>query len=294
MKTSSKFSNSAYLYALLAAVLWGTTAAVGKLSLMHFNSMQLLFYAALIASVALFFIASYQKKLHLLRSYQIKDYVRFAYMGFLGVFLYYAFLYAGLQYAPAQEAFIVNYTWPIWVVVFGSLLLGDKLTFRKIAALMLGFIGVYIIISQGNLGAVSFQNIKGDGFALLGAVVYGLFSALSKKHDDDKVISTLMYYIFAFIYTAIFIFLFSSLPTVTMETIAGLVWLGVFTSGVAFIFWLSALKHGDTAKMSNLILITPFLSLVFSYFLVGEKIALSSFIGCAIIVSGIVLQKDNA
>lgn len=56
-------------------------------------------------------------------------------------------------------------------------------------------------------------------------------------------------------------------------------------------FWLLALKYGDTAKISNLIFITPFLSLVYIYFLLGEKILLSSVIGLVLIVLGIVIQS---
>ena len=79
-----------------------------------------------------------------------------------------------------------------------------------------------------------------------------------------------------------------------MRELLGLVWLGAFTSGFAFVFWFLALKYGDTAKMSNIILLTPFISLVYIYFLVGEKILPSSMVGLAVIVLGILIQSSFA
>ena len=62
--------------------------------------------------------------------------------------------------------------------------------------------------------------------------------------------------------------------------------------GITFVFWLSALKLSEnTAKVGNLIFISPFLSLVFIHFLVGEDILASTFIGLALIISGILLQQ---
>jgi drug/metabolite transporter (DMT)-like permease len=53
-----------------------------------------------------------------------------------------------MTFAPAQEAFIVNYTWPIWVVIFAVIILKEKINKRKIIAIILGFIGVYIVASN--------------------------------------------------------------------------------------------------------------------------------------------------
>lgn len=114
---------------------------------------------------------------------------------------------------------------------------------------------------------------------------------LSKKNDDEKVLATMFYYAFSFIYVSLFIVLFSSLPMPTTKEWIGLIWLGVFTSGVAYVFWQLALKYGDTSKMSNVIFITPFISLVYLVVLTGEEILLSSIIGASLIVTGVLIQN---
>jgi len=82
-----------------------------------------------------------------------------------------------------------------------------------------------------------------------------------------------------------------SIPKVSLSQLAGLGWLGVMTSALGFVFWFKALQHGDTAKMANVVFLTPFLSLVFIYFLIGERILISSVMGLILIVVGIVIQS---
>jgi drug/metabolite transporter (DMT)-like permease len=281
----------AYLYALSAALLWGTTAAAVKLLGIKLDSIQILFYTTFIASLSLFIIAAFQKRLSIVRSYKTKDYFRFSYMSLLGVFLYYTLLYAALQEVPGQEAFIVNYTWPIWVIIFAAFVLRERLDLLKLLAIILAFLGVVIVVSKGNIHNVNLKALHGNILALLAAISYGLFSVLSKRNDYEKVTSTMFYYLFAFVYVSIYILFFSSLPLPTGKEILGLLWLGVFTSGLAFVLWQLALKYGETSKVSNLIFITPFLSLLYLAILTGEHIILSSIIGAVLIVSGLAIQS---
>lgn len=61
--------------------------------------------------------------------------------------------------------------------------------------------------------------------------------------------------------------------------------------GITFIVWLSALKKSQTtAHISNLIFLSPFLSLIYIHFLVGEEILLSTIAGLALIIAGIFLH----
>lgn len=282
-----------YLYVALAVLLWASTAAVGKLMLKNLNNLQVLFYTSLIASISLLIIVLFQKKFYVIKRYKLKDYWHFAYMGFIGVFLYYVFLFAGLMFAPAQEAFIVNYTWPIWAVIFAMILLKEEINIKKMLAIFLGFMGGYVVVTKGDIFSISIANIKGDLFAFAGAISYGIFSVLGKKHDYERFTSIMFYYAFTFVFITISNLIFSEIPKISLYELAGLTWLGIFTSGLAFVFWFLALKHGDTAKMSNIVFLTPFLSLVVIYFILGEQILFSSVFGLILIVAGIIIQSYN-
>ncbi len=280
-----------YLYISLTVILWGSTAAIAKLLLRNLDNFQLLLYLSLIATVCLFIIAVFQKKLDIIKKYNIRDYWHFAYMGFIGIFLYHVLLFAGLTSAPAHEAFIVNYTWPIWVVIFAAIILKEKMNHNKILAIILGFIGVYIVMAKGEFFSFSAINFKGDMFALGGAISYGLFSVIGKKNNREVVTSMMFYYGFSFIYCLIATPIFSSIPILTYNEISGIIWLGIFAGGIPFVFWFMALRHGDTVEMSNIVFLTPFISLIYIYLLIGEEILISSIIGLFLIIIGIYLHN---
>lgn len=281
----------AYVFVLLAALLWASTPAVGKLMIKELSNIQVLLFISFIATLSLFIIVLVNGKLKLIKKYKKKDYFTFAYMGFIGIFLYNILFYGALMFSSAQEAFIINYTWPVWVTIFSIFILKDKFTIKKLIAILLGFIGVYLVVTKGDLLSFSVQNIQGILLAAVGAISYGLFSVLGKKKTYDTFVSMMFYYLFTFIFTLITVLLFSHIPSININQFYGLLWLGVFTAGLAFVFWFSALKYGDTTKMANMIFLTPFLSLVYIYFLTGEKILTSSIAGLIIIILGILLQS---
>jgi drug/metabolite transporter (DMT)-like permease len=95
-----------------------------------------------------------------------------------------------------------------------------------------------------------------------------------------------------FLLILIYFLIFSDLKFPELYGIIGSVYIGLFEMGITFVLWLHALKYAETtAHVNNLIYLTPFLSLIFINFVVGEKILFSTFIGLIFIVFGIVLQK---
>ncbi|UCB58723.1 MAG: DMT family transporter [Thermoplasmatales archaeon] len=286
------FNKISYLYISLTVLFWGSTAAVGKLLLTNLNNFQLLFFISLFGTISLFIIVLIQKKIEIIKTYNLRNYCYFALMGFIGVFLYHALLFAGLSVAPASEVFIVNYTWPIWVVVFAVIIMKEKLNINKILAIIICFIGVYVVVTHGDFFNFSGININGDLFALAGAISYGLFSVMGQRYNYEVFTSMMFYFGFSFIYTLIFTVAFSTIPIVTSYEIIGLIWMGVFATGLAFAVWFLAIKHGDIIEMSNIVFITPFISLIYIYFLLGEEILLFSVIGLIIIILGIFLNNN--
>ncbi len=73
------------------------------------------------------------------KNYKIKDYLLMAAIGIPGTFFYYIFYYSGTAIMTASQAFIINYLWPIMSVLFACIILKEKLTFKKIAAIIISF-----------------------------------------------------------------------------------------------------------------------------------------------------------
>ena len=140
-----------YIYAFVSIFLWSTTATVTKLLLGSLNSMQILAVSSLFAFIFLLIVNLIKGNLKDLKSYKVKDYLQILGMGILGVFLYYLFLYLGTDILQASQAFIINYLWPIMIVLFACIILKEKMTSRKLIAIILSFIGVIIVTANGNL-----------------------------------------------------------------------------------------------------------------------------------------------
>jgi len=284
--------SSGYIYITFVVLFWASTAAVGKLLLADLGSLPLLFLSCLFATSSLFIIVLLRNKVQVVRQFRLRDYLTFLYMGFIGVFLYTFLLFEALRYLRAQEAFILNYLWPIMVVIFSTVILKEKFTLRKCGGVVISFFGVLIVLAPAR-ASLQFGSLKGVAFAVGCAISYGLFSVLGKRRDYDRYVSMMFYYLFASIFSAVPVLMRSGLPRLSIAQLLGVAWLGVFANGVAFAFWFLSLRHGDTARMSSLVFLTPFLSLVYIHFLLGEEILFTSLLGLTLIVLGILIQHGG-
>lgn len=279
---------------MLTILLWSATPAVAKLALGELSNYQLLFYTSIVGAISLFLVNLFQGKLHLLAQYTKRDYLIMFGMGFVGIFLYYVFLYGAFALAPAGQVNVVNYLWPVFIILFSIPILRERFNFKTILAIGVSFIGALIAFTQGNISAFSGEHATGYLLAAIGALCYGLFSVVGKKLEYEKFSSMLVYYIAAsvlIIPTSLAISGFEIPKSLT--TIIAILALGGIMNSIAFVFWFKALKIGHTHKTANLIYSVPFLAMIWTYFLNGEQFSIASVIGLALIVTGIFIQLTN-
>jgi drug/metabolite transporter (DMT)-like permease len=101
-----------------------------------------------------------------------------------------------------------------------------------------------------------------------------------------------MNFSFGTMYIIIPFLLFSGFREISWLGVAGAIYIGLFEMGITFILWLKALTFSEnTAKVSNLIYLSPFISLIFIRNVLGEPIFLTTIIGLSLIVTGIFLQQ---
>lgn len=281
-----------YVYAALAIVLWSTMPTISKLLLGEMDSYVLLLVSSLFASAALLLVNLLSKKLRVMRGYSVKDYLRMAVIGLPGVFLYYAFYYAGTERMPASQAFIVNYLWPIMSIVFSCILLKEKMTPRKGIAVAMSFAGVFTV-AGGDVLRFELNTALGVLFCFCAAVCYGLFTALNKKSSYDEQVSMMVAMAVAALPSLAIVIMRGGSLAISPSQIPGILWNGVFTMALANLSWALALASGSTAKVSNLAYITPFLSLLWTFFVLKEKIEPLSVIGLCMIVLGIFIQLKD-
>jgi drug/metabolite transporter (DMT)-like permease len=282
----------AYIYGLATVLLWSTVASAFKLSLRTLDPVQLLLYSSIVSTLVLACIAGIQRKVRIIFSYSPQQYLRSAALGFLNPFLYYIFLFKAYDLLPAQEALCLNYTWAIALVLLSIPILKQKIGIRDITATFICYLGVVIIATHGNILGFRFSSPLGVILALASTVIWALYWIYNTKDDRDPIAGLLLNFIFGLPFVLVYYLLVSTPKVVNFYGLVGAVYVGLFEMGITFVLWLSALKLSEnTAKVGNLIFISPFLSLVFIHVFVGEEILMSTLLGLALIIAGLIIQQ---
>jgi len=289
-----KIQKQAYIYAAAAVFFWSTVALAFKLSLRYLGVLQILFWSTAVSVIVLFLILLAQRKLHLLKAFTGRDCMASLLLGLLNPFLYYLVLFKAYALLPAQEAQPLNYTWTITLVILSVPLLKQKVHGRDIAGIVTSYAGAFVIASRGDVTSLHFSNPEGVALALGSSVIWAVFWIFNIRDRRDEVARLFLNFVFGLVFITAAILLTSTTIEPEKVGILGAAYIGLFEMGLTFVLWLKALKLSrSTAQVSNLIYISPFLSLLLIHYVVGEAILPSTMIGLIFIVSGILIQHSR-
>ncbi|NBI69343.1 hypothetical protein D1646_21770 [Pseudoflavonifractor sp. 60] len=279
-----------YLFAGISILFWGSTASVMTLMADGLSSIATTFYNSLVAAGFLFFLNLFTRRLPLLRSLSIRVLLRLVALGLIGMLSVSMLLYYGLTHLKAQQAFIINYLWPILIILFAWPILGQRMTIRKTAALLLSFLGVVIVATEGDLSNPSQLDTGGVLACVLAASCYALFSVLNLKVTCDKFVATMIYYTASALVILPVLLWTEGVLALTLPQWGGVLWMGALSNGLSYATWAMAMDRGDPAKLSNLAYLTPFISLIYIFFVLHEPIHWTSLAGLFFILLGVAVQ----
>ncbi len=282
----------AILYGLSAVLLWSTVATAFKLSLRHFSPIELLLYSGSFSTLLLGTILLAQGKLKLIFQCHRQEYLLSLFMGLLSPFLYYLILFKAYDLLPAQQAQPLNYTWAITLSLLAVPLLKQKIGWQQWLALVVSYCGVVVISTEGRPFSLQFTDSYGVALALLSTIVWSLYWIYNTRDRRDPIVGLFINFVFSFPFVLGYYLLTAELRVPPFLGLIGAAYVGTFEMGACFVLWLMAMKLTDnTAKISNLIFLSPFLSLIFIYLLVGEQILPATFVGLILIVVGLLCQR---
>lgn len=180
--------------------------------------------------------------------------------GALGLFAYHLLYFSALRLAPAAEAGLIAYLWPLLIVVFSGLLPSETLKAGHVIGAVLGFSGAALIISGGGTG-LSTEYLPGYLLALLAAFTWAGYSVLSRLVGSAPTASVAVFCIATSILSFPLHLMFEEtvLPTTALgwASIAGL---GLGPVGFAFYVWDIGCKHGDIQLLGTSSYAAPLLS----------------------------------
>ncbi len=287
-----KQQQRAYLFALAATLLWSTIGSAFKISLRYIEFTDLLLFASFTSVIVLYVTLLISGKIKLLKSLRLRDYLHAAALGALNPFLYYLVLLKAYDLLLAQEAGTLNYIWPVVLALLSIPMLKQRIHFLSIVAILISFLGTIVIGTRGRVFELQFGNLTGVGLALTSAVFWALFWIFNVKDKKDEVVKLFLNFCFGSMFILIWALFTTGLRIPSFYGLTGAVYAGIVEMGITFILWLKALQlSSTTAKVSNIVYLSPFISLIIIRFAVGEEILLSTFIGLALIIGGIIMQQ---
>lgn len=282
----------ALLFALLAILFWSTVAVPFKLGLEHFHYIHFLFVTISIAVVVSFITLLVQKKISLLSKLTKKDFLLGITGGVLNPFLYYLMLFKAYSILPAQIAQALNYTWPIMLVLLSIPFLGQHITIKGFGTLLIGFLGVYLIASQGQPWPMQPAEPFGVILAISTSVIWAGFWIINTKSQVDAGVNLFLNFSTGWILTLPLAILVSWNYDIPLKSWLAVSYAGVFEMGITFVIWLTAMKLTErTDKISNYVFLSPFLSLFFIRLFLNEHIYLTTLFGLILIIVSIFLNR---
>ncbi|MGL4564942.1 MAG: DMT family transporter [Halioglobus sp.] len=292
MQVNLNSDRRALYYGLCAVLLWSTVATAFKLALRELDVWQLVAYSVCFSCLALFAILWRQGRLALLPRYARETPVYFLLMGLVNPVAYYLVLLRAYDLLPAQQAQAINYTWAITLALLAVPLLGHRLNRRDALALLLGYGGVLVIATRGQVLQLEFDSLEGVALALLSTLVWAMYWLVSTRNQRDPVACLCLNFAVAAPVALVLCALFSSLAVPGWRALAGAAYVGLFVMGLTFALWSTALRlSSGVSRIGNLIFLSPLVSLVFIATILGEPIHPATLVGLALIIPAVLLQQ---
>jgi drug/metabolite transporter (DMT)-like permease len=216
-------------------------------------------------------------------------------VGVYGLFGYHLMLFIALQTAPAVEANLVNYLWPLLIVVLSPLFTRSlKLGARHVIAASAGFAGAAIAITSAGQGAGPLGFEIGYLFAFAAAVIWATYSLMTTKLRSFPTSAIGLFGLVSGVLALVAHFILEEPAVISSSDWMLLVVLGLGPLGGAFYFWDAALKIGDPRRIGLLAFLTPLLSTTMLLVVSGRELSWQLLLATALIVGGAILGSQSA
>ena len=281
-----------YLPAILAVLFWSTSPTAFKLGLRFQDSYQLLTGASLTSVAVLGAIVLLGPRRNLMSELKWRDVWFSAIMGLMNPVAYYLILFKAYSILPAQVAQPLNMVWPIVLVIISIPLLGQRIGWKSLGAMLLSFSGVVVVSWQGGTVGKDPENRLGIFLALSTSLIWAFYFLLNARDKKDPVIRLFLNFIFASVFLVLGGIFKHGIWPGSGEAWAAAIYVGIFEMGITFVLWLMALQAAPTSdRISNLVYLAPFLNLGIAHLVLREQIFGSTIIGIILLVAGILIQN---
>lgn len=277
--------------ALFAVVVWGASFVATKVSLRYVSPVTVV-WLRFGMGVAILGAAMLVRRQIALPAKN--DWLYLALLGFLGITFHQWLQSTGLVTAQATTTSWLMATIPVFMALLGWLALGEKLSRLQILGIFLATLGVLLVVAKGEFSSLFNGKFgtPGDWLVMLSAPNWAVFSILSRRGLRQYPATRMMFYVmvFGWLFTSLQLLAgprFNEIPNLTGDGWLGIGFLGIFCSGMAYIFWYDALKELPVAQTGAFLYIEPLVTVVVAALVLGEPLLWSSLFGGGIILLGV-------
>jgi len=223
-----------------------------------------------------------------------KDALYFALLGLIGIAFHQWLQSTGLTTAQATTTAWIVATTPVFMALLGWLALKEKLRWLQAGGILVAALGVLVVVTKGDLSALAAGHVgtTGDLLILISAPNWAIFSTLSRRGLKQHPAARMMFYVmgFGWLFTTVQLLLgpgVSEVPHLALDGWLGMGFLGIFCSGLAYIFWYDALQAMPVAQTGAFVYVEPFVTVVVAAVVLGEPFLLASLAGGVAIILGV-------
>ncbi len=280
-----------YIFPLLAVLSWAGNTVITKMSASSIEPTEIGFYRWLLAWLLLtpFMLRPTLRNWWRIRPHLGKIFI----MGTLGMAMFQSLMYFAAQYTTAANIGIIQALIPGISLVLALMLLRQRLTPAAIVGAATAFIGVLLVVSNGQLGQLVQQGLNRGDALMVGAVLsYALYSTLL-KHWQVAISAMQMMYLqmLAAIIVQLPLFLLQPKTGLNMDNIPLVLYACLAASMIAPLAWMHGVRLMGPSRIAIFFNLMPILSLFIAALTLGEAIELYHWIGTAIILLGVFLAE---
>jgi len=280
-----------YIEALFAVTVWGASFVATKISLEYVTPSTVVWLRFTMGVIILGLAVGLNKQFALPQG---KDWGYFAVLGFLGITFHQWLQSTGLLTAQATTtAWIITST-PIFIALLGFIILKEHLAWYQVGGIILATFGVLLVVTKGNLSSLTAGKFgtPGDFLVLISAINWAVFSTLSRSGLKKHPSTLMMFYVmtFGWFFTSILFFTnsgFKQISSIPLDGWVAIAFLGVFCSGIAYIFWYDALKVLPVAQTGAFLYFEPMITVIVASLVLHESLLLATLVGGITILIGV-------
>jgi drug/metabolite transporter (DMT)-like permease len=286
------------LEALGAVTVWGASFIATKVALRDVSPITVVWLRFTLGVVILGAAAALKKQFAPLPRRELGY---FALLGFLGITFHQWLQSNGLVTAQATTTAWIITTTPIFIALLGALVLREKLGGWAALGIGLAMVGVLLVVSKGQWSAVAAGRFwtTGDLLVFISAPNWAVFSVLSRRGLREHPATQMMFYVMSFGWlftTGLFAAqgAWVEIARLTLPGWLGVLFLGIFCSGLAYIFWYDALQRLPASRVGVFLYLEPLVAVAVAAAVLGEAVLPAVLIGGGAIMAGVWLVNRKS